>query len=227
MTVGATAQVTVFSGAPISYSALDNNFVAGGFENAFAIAAQPFQTPDALNVQLNAFQFYYAPHNLNDATLDAAIVEWNPASPSAASSPLWTSSPQNTSAVITGLAAPVGNWQLYTFDTSGLVLDPSKTYALVAIQSPTALAGDSDPGSFGVASPIGGSVFGVKTFNASADPGWTILQSTPWGGSLNEMAYSSTFSPIEAVPEPSTVAASALVCLFVVARSCRRKRASS
>jgi len=93
------------------------------------------------------------------------------------------------------------DWSRYTFDTSGLVLDPAKTYGFLAIQAQTGYPGDTASGDVGI-------VFGPSgylptwTFNA-ANTHFTrnyaeALDPVPFwssSGTQNSLAFTATFTP--------------------------------
>ena len=190
------------------------------------IDAQPFVTPDTSNVSLDSFSIYYVPNpGFPTNYLSASVMEWNPSNPSPAGTALWSSTLGSTTVGSTGFATPWGNWETYTFNTGGLLLDPTKTYALLAFQNPTADIGDSEPGLIAVASTIGGSIFGAKTYSSPIDPGLAILNNSAWGSSSNDISYSADFSPAQ-IPEPPVTALTlGFLSLFIAWRRRRAARA--
>ncbi|MDR3403612.1 MAG: hypothetical protein P4L99_14025 [Chthoniobacter sp.] len=211
--------IIVSSGPPLNgtfFNALSNNFVSGGSENSFTLDAQPFAAPDSSHVLLTSFSIYYVPNpGFPTNTLEAAVTEWNPANPSSAGSPLWTSTAGTTTAAdsnVISISPTWGDWINYTFTTGGLTLDPTKTYALVVFQNATADAGDTESGLIAVSGTDGGAVFGARSLSATVDPGWPALDTSTWSASSNQIVYSTTFA--QPVPEPATSAEIAGVLVF-------------
>jgi hypothetical protein len=206
-----SAQVVVGPGHPYTPpgftegTVITDNYVSGGAENSYQVQVQPFQTPDSSNVALQNFVLYYNPysHNQTDTSLEAEVVEWdwNPTNGTAVGPVLWTSTLANTT-VLAGAYQTASNtplWASYTFDTSGLVLDPSKTYAFLASQTPTSYSGDTWYGLVGVVYangylPTWDFVASGSDFNQNVEAG-----PNNWGESSGApLAYTATF----AVPEP-------------------------
>jgi hypothetical protein len=209
--VPASAQLTISPGPPLAgtfFNALSTNYASGGSENTYVVDAQPFTTPDATNVTLNSFSVYYVPNLVSPTNyLQASILEWNKTNPSPTGAVLWSSTLGSTTVATSAYAAPTpyGNWLTYTFDTTGLVLDPTKTYAMVTFQNSTADPNNSEPGLIAVSSTTGGPDFGAKSYSSATDPGLAVLESSAWNSSTSDLAYSTTFSQA-AIPEPATAA---------------------
>ncbi|SDR73557.1 PEP-CTERM sorting domain-containing protein [Opitutus sp. GAS368] len=203
--------LTISPGPPLAgtfFNALSNNYASGGTQNTYVVDAQPFTTPDGTNVTLNSFSVYYVPNPGFPSTyVQATVMEWNKANPSPTGAVLWSSTLGSTLVATSAYAAPnpYGYWLTYTFDTTGLVLDPTKTYAMVTFQNSTADPNNSEPGLIAVSSTTGGPDFGAKTYSSATDPGLGVLESSAWGSSTSDLAYSTTFSQA-AIPEPATYA---------------------
>lgn len=217
-----SGQITVDRGIPAGHGTLTSNYTAGGSQNQFNLEAQPFVTPDATHVQLDEFSFHYLPNASFPAnSLEVVIVEWYPSNateqdPHSVGTPIWSSTGPSTS--VTTINTPTAtnpyggtSWYKYTFATGGLLLDSSKTYAWILMQSATADSGNNQSGAFAFAAAVPTFEYEGKAFASTVPWNYTTLENGTWGGTANYLAYAATFSAV-AVPEPSAFGACAGLC---------------
>lgn len=203
------AQVTIGSTVPISWSFgyISNDPAWRGASSGLVSWAQIIHTPDAVNVQLNEFRFYmmsnyYSGGNPGNVEFTTALAEWDTSNQRPAGSPLWTSGVELANSF---------RMRPYTFNTGGVVLDPAKSYALLALanySSTGAVAG------IGLTAP---SYFGdTYALIAAAGGDYSTVAATVWGyneSSQYDLAYQAAFdaegvmsslapAPLQAVPEP-------------------------
>ena len=196
--------------------------VGGDFVNDSQVSslmtwAGTFQTPDSANVQLNEFGLYFL--SSNSVSFTAAVAEWNTTDLRLAGAPLWISPQQTVSS---------SDLTSFIFDTGGLVLNPTKTYALLALADYTS---NGSAGQMGLATLTTSNTYLISL---AAGGTYGTLASQAWGPSSSyDLAYATafdlvggnnSFTSIPPVPEPAIPGLTIGLCGLAAYSVWRRKK---
>lgn len=172
---------------------------------------QTFQTPDTTNVWLTSFNVVYGHYSGPTTSFNAYVMEWSTGTTRPTGATLYTSS------LVTVPTSDPTTTTL-TFNTGGILLDASKTYAIFSFADANSSGGTDLVYGVSNSAYAGGQGYylgmaGMRPFSDLSTTSWTA-----WG---SDETFSATFS---AVPEPSTYAALAGIAALGVAVYRRRHK---
>lgn len=206
-----SAQVTIGlgvsaidSGGPLGARGLSNQISGPSYA-----LAQRFNVPTQAT-QLNDFRFFLSGYQ-GSLQFTAYVSEWN-GSVNAVGPAVWSSTPQ---------AISVGGYLPYTFQTGGLVLDASKSYAFILLadgastgSASVALTGNAGSGISGQAysfswpgtitynsltTPVYGSPYGYGQWSSLTNPNSDYY----FAATFDQVGGTYSLASLSAVPEPS------------------------